>query len=80
MRQGIPLITVRFQAAAPEGRRAHAGIFAGISTTRMRFLEPREVEGKGGDRPRHPPVAILRVPELPLGTLAALTTAHSTFS
>jgi hypothetical protein len=67
---GIPYVTVRFEGRAPEGRSSRAAAFVGISTTRMRFLQRRDVEAKGEDRPHDPPVALLRVPETPIERLS----------
>lgn len=69
---GIPYVTVRFEGRAPEGRSSRAAAFVGISTTRMRFLQRRDVEAKGEDRPHDPPVALLRVPETPIDPLCVL--------
>lgn len=60
---GIPHVTVRFEGRAPEGRSSRPAAFVGISTTRMRFLQRRDVHAKGEDRPHDAPVALLRVPE-----------------
>lgn len=68
---GIPYVTVRFEGRAPEGRGSRAAAFVGISTTRMRFLQRRDVEAKGEDRPHDPPVALLRVPETRIDRLSA---------
>lgn len=68
---GFPHVMVRFEGRAPEGRNSHPAAFVGISTTRMRFLEHRDLKAKGGDRPRHVPVALLRVPETPIQKLIA---------
>jgi len=51
---GFPHVTVRFQCK---------DAFAGISTTRMRFLERRDLNAKGGDQPHYPPLPLFRVPE-----------------
>lgn len=61
---GLPQVTVRFEGRGPERRNSHAAaVFVGISTTRMRFLEHRDLAAKGDDRPHHVPVSLLRVPE-----------------
>lgn len=69
MIEGIPHVTVRFEGAMPEGRNSRATGFVGISTTRMRFLERRDVDAKGEDRPHCTPVALLRLPEIPVEQL-----------
>src|SRR5579875_778617 len=61
--EGIPYVTVRFEGRSRAGRSSRTAAFVGISTTRMRFLERRDPESKGEDRPHDPPVALLRVPE-----------------
>ena len=61
---GVPHVTVRFEGRGLARRNSHsAAVFVGISTTRMRFLEPRDLAAKGDDRPHHVPVPLLRVPE-----------------
>jgi hypothetical protein len=74
---GIPSVTVRFEGRAPEGRSSRAAAFVGISTTRMRFLQRRDVEAKGEDRPHDPPVALLRVPETPIERLSVVKPGSS---
>lgn len=74
---GLPYVTVRFEGRAPEGRNSRAAAFVGISTTRMRFLQRRDVEAKGEDRPHDPPVALLRVPEIPIDPLSVLKPGSS---
>lgn len=59
---GLPHVTVRFECQTA---------FAGISTTRMRFLESRDLSAKGSDRPRQIPVPLLRVPETRIPKLIA---------
>ena len=78
MIDGIPHVTVRFEARAPERRNSHsAAVFVGISTTRMRFLEQRDLGAKGDDRPHHVPVSLLRVPETPIHKLRAVEPKNS---
>lgn len=61
---GLPHVTVRFEGRVLEPRSSRsAAVFVGISTTRMRFLEPRDLAAKGDDRPHHVPISLLRVPE-----------------
>lgn len=69
---GLPLVTVHFEVVRPGDPNLRAASFVGISTTRMRFVERRDVNAKGGDRPRRAPVAVLRVPEIPLDNLTAV--------
>ena len=64
---GLPHVTVRFEGRGPERRNSHsAAVFMGISTTRMRFLEHRDLGVKGDDRPHYVPISLLRVPETPI--------------
>lgn len=75
---GIPHVTVRFEGRAPERRNSHpAAVFVGISTTRMRFLEQRDLRARGDDRPHHVPVSLLRVPEAPIHKLRAVEPKNS---
>jgi hypothetical protein len=67
---GIPQVTVRFEGRMAEGRSSRTAAFVGISTTRMRFLELRNAEAKGADRPHDTPVALLRMPETPIDQLS----------
>jgi hypothetical protein len=63
---GLPQLAVRFECRAPERGKSRPPVFVGISTTRMRFLERRDLKMKGDDRPTYVPVPLLRVPETPL--------------
>ncbi len=69
---GIPYVDVRFEGRVPERRSLRAAAFVGTSTTRMRFLQRRDVEANGADRPHDPPVALLRVPETSIERLSVL--------
>jgi len=51
---------VRFECSSTKGRRPYT--FVGISTTRARYLEPRDPELKETDRPRFVPVSLLQQP------------------
>ncbi len=67
---GLPHVTARFEGRALERRNSHsAAVFVGISTTRMRFLERRDLAAKGDDRPHHVPVSLLRMPETRIESL-----------
>src|SRR5271167_3446025 len=68
---GFPQVTVRFECREPERGNSHPAAFVGIITTRMRFLENRNVNIKAIDRPDNVPVSLLRLPETPLQKLAA---------
>lgn len=76
---GLPQVTVRFESRGPERRNSHsAAVFMGISTTRMRFLERRDLADKGEDRPHHTPVPLLRTPETRIQRLVAIEPENST--
>jgi hypothetical protein len=76
---GLPNVTVRFEARAPERRNSHpAAVFMGITTTRMRFLELRDLEARGDDRPNQVPVSLLRVPESGILKRRGAEAKHST--
>ena len=64
---GLPQVAVRFECRASERGKSGPAVFVGISTTRMRFLERRDLNMKGDDRPLYVPVPLLRVPETPGG-------------
>ena|ERR1700688_531578 len=67
---GLPHVAVRFECRAPERGKSRPPVFVGISTTRMRFLERRDLNLKGDDRPTYVPVPLLRVPETPVGKVS----------
>ena len=69
---GIPQVNVRFEIVRPGRRNSRASSSVEISTTRMRFLERRDPNAKGSDRPRRAPVALLRVPETALDNVTAV--------
>lgn len=59
----FPMIDTRFECRSA-GKNGNDGpAFVGISTTRMRYLEPRDPYLKGDDRPAFVPSAILAKPE-----------------
>ncbi len=66
---GIPHVTVRFESRASVRGKSRSAVFVGISTSRTRFLELRDENAKGGDRPCRVPTSLLRVPEAPIGEL-----------
>lgn len=79
--EGFPHVTVRFEGRALERRSSHAAaVFVGISTTRMRFLEHRDLGVKGEDRPHHVPVPLLRVPETRILKLMPVESGNSSAS
>src|SRR5258708_876520 len=59
----FPMIDTRFECRSA-GKNGNDGpAFVGISTTRMRYLEPRDPYLKGDDQPGFPPTAIFGKPE-----------------
>jgi hypothetical protein len=64
---GVPSVTVRFEYISASRKNSHPVSSVGISTTRMRYLERRDVKIKGIDRPRYVPVPIIEKPEIPNG-------------
>jgi hypothetical protein len=59
----FPMIDTRFECRSA-GKNGNDGpAFVGISTTRMRYLEPRDPYLKGDDRPGFAPTAIFAKPE-----------------
>ncbi len=55
-------IAVKFECL-PRNGRDKAPVIAGVTTTAMRYLELRDINIKGIDLPRHPPVSLLELPE-----------------
>jgi len=59
----FPMIDTRFECRSTGKNGIDGPAFVGISTTRMRYLEPRDPYLKGGDRPNFVPSATLAKPE-----------------
>ena len=59
----FPIIDARFECRATGKNGIDGAAFIGITSTRMRYLEPRDPELKGGDRPNFVPRAIFAKPE-----------------
>lgn len=57
-----PRATVRFECRPAYGRNK-APVIVGITTTAMRYLEPRDLDLDGADQPRYTPVSLLERPE-----------------
>jgi hypothetical protein len=55
-----PTFRVRFECSSAKGPRPTT--FVGISSTRPRYLEVRDPEVKGADRPRFVPISLLHQP------------------
>jgi hypothetical protein len=69
-RETLPLLTVKFECSRrPTAERP---VMTGIVSTRMRYLEFRDLELKGTDRPEFTPSSVLHFPE----TNTAATTRH----
>jgi hypothetical protein len=60
----MPTFQVRLESFSPK-KSSHAHVFVGISTTRARYLELRDPEVKGADKPRFVPVSLLQQPAEP---------------
>jgi hypothetical protein len=52
---GAPSISVRFECHSLRRARSRSTTFVGISTTQIRYLERREMNGKELDRPKYVP-------------------------
>ncbi len=65
--EGAPSITVRFECQSVRRTKSRPTTFVGISTTQVKYLERREMSGKGIDRPNYVPAPALvtRTPTLP---------------
>lgn len=61
--ESFPMINARFECCSAGKNGSDGPAFVGISTTRMRYLEPRDPYLKGDDRPNFVPSAILAKPE-----------------
>jgi hypothetical protein len=62
-REPFPRIDTRFECRSTGRNGADGPAFVGISTTRMRYLELRDLDLKGDDRPNFVPSAIFHKPE-----------------
>ena len=63
-----PTFRVRFECSSAKGSRQST--FVGVSTTRARYLELRDPEVKGADRPRFVPRSLLHQPAEPERTVS----------
>jgi len=65
-RDALPLLTVKFECSRrPTAERP---VMTGIVSTRMRYLELRNVGLKGQDRPEFIPASLLHAPETNTGS------------
>ena len=62
-RKPFPIIDTRFECRSVGKNGIDGPVFVGISTTRMRYLELRDANLKGNDRPNFAPSAIFAKPE-----------------
>src|SRR5208282_3714698 len=62
-REPFPIVDTRFECRAAGKNGIDGPAFVGISTTRMRYLELRDIRLKGDDRPNFVPSAIFAKPE-----------------
>jgi len=58
-----PRIVVSFECRATRGRRYYPAVRAGIVTTAMRYLEPRDPNIEATDEPHFMPASLIRCPE-----------------
>jgi hypothetical protein len=61
----FPIVEARFECRSAGKNGADGAAFIGLSTTRMRYLELRNLDLKGADRPDFVPASILVTPEGP---------------
>jgi hypothetical protein len=73
----FPIIDTRFECRSAGRNGTDGPVFVGISTTRMRYLESRDPNLKGDDRPNFVPSAIFAKPEK---TKAGLNGTHICFA
>lgn len=73
LRDGVAGVSVRFECHALQRSNSRSGSFTGISTTQMRYLEPREPQLRGSDRPQFalPPLPIAPAPSISTQSLVA---------
>jgi hypothetical protein len=64
-----PAFRVRFECSSSK-KNSRPSIFVGVSTTRARYLELRDAELKGADRPRFVPISLLHQPAEPERTVS----------
>jgi len=62
-RKPFPIIDTRFECRSVGKNGIDGPVFVGISTTRMRYLELRDANLKGNDRPNFAPSAVFAKPE-----------------
>lgn len=62
-RKPFPVINTRFECRSVGKNGIDGPVFVGISTTRMRYLELRDTQLKGDDRPNFAPSAVFAKPE-----------------
>jgi hypothetical protein len=67
--ESFPIIDTRFECRTAGKNGTDGPVFVGISTTRMRYLELRDPDLKGDDRPTFVPSAIFHKPEATEGGL-----------
>jgi len=68
-REPFPIVDTRFECRAAGKNGIDGPAFVGISTTRMRYLELRDIRLKGEDRPNFVPSAVFARPEETKGGL-----------
>ena len=61
----FPIVDTRFECRSAGKNGLDGPAFVGISTTRMRYLELRDIHRKGEDRPNFVPSAVFAKPEEP---------------
>ena len=62
-REPFPRIDIRFECRSAGKNGTDGPAFVGISTTRLRYLELRDINLKGDDRPNSVPSAIFAKPD-----------------
>ena|SRR5215467_5031077 len=60
--QGRLRVAVRFECGRDRAADSEPAL-VGKTTTAMRYLEIRNIDSRGIDRPTHPPVSLLKCPE-----------------
>jgi hypothetical protein len=74
VREALPSIRVEIAFGLITPKRSYRPVGAGITSTRMRFIELRDIDLNGEDKPGFVPVSLLRQPEQPAAAARRLET------
>ena len=80
VRDALPSIRVEIAFGLTTPKRSYRPVGAGITSTRMRFIELRDPDLNGQDKPDFVPVSLLRQPEAPAAAALQLETVDASHS